>query len=181
MRRYLHCVKHITLQVDMSKVNLESMKGWIAKEINSILGFEDDVLIDMIYNLLSLDEVLQALRDSFLESGSQAHWSHTDSLLRAQRYRVYRKAVVLAALCPKRSFRNPSRVRGAANGRAQEAEGTCTHISWILGKGSWDKGEDRIFDHRNQRDSVFFHVSWLTVDLPRKMLKSPRLLRKSRV
>lgn len=57
----------------MSKVNLESMKGWIAKEINSILGFEDDVLIDMIYNLLSLDEVLQALRDSFLESGSQAH------------------------------------------------------------------------------------------------------------
>ena len=40
----------------MSKVNLESMKGWIAKEINSILGFEDDVLIDMIYNLLSLDE-----------------------------------------------------------------------------------------------------------------------------
>ena len=73
MRRYLHCVKRITLQVDMSKVNLESMKGWIAKEINSILGFEDDVLIDMIYNLLSLDEVPQALQDSFLESGSQAH------------------------------------------------------------------------------------------------------------
>lgn len=61
MKRYLHCAKHVTFQVDMSKVNLESMKGWIAKEINSILGFEDDVLIDMIYNLLSLDEVPQAL------------------------------------------------------------------------------------------------------------------------
>lgn len=49
----------------MSKVNLESMKGWIAKEINSILGFEDDVLIDMIYNLLSLDEVWQACQADF--------------------------------------------------------------------------------------------------------------------
>lgn len=49
----------------MSKVNLESMKGWIAKEINNILGFEDDVLIDMIYNLLALDEVRKVLYVDF--------------------------------------------------------------------------------------------------------------------
>lgn len=33
------------------------MKTWIAKEVVSIVGFEDDVLIDMIYNMLALDEV----------------------------------------------------------------------------------------------------------------------------
>ena len=38
-------------------MNLDIMKTWIAKEIVSILGFEDDVLIDMIYNMLALDEV----------------------------------------------------------------------------------------------------------------------------
>ena len=30
---------------------------WIAKEVNSILGFDDEVLIEMIFNMLSLDEV----------------------------------------------------------------------------------------------------------------------------
>ena len=38
-------------------MNLDVMKTWIAKEIVSILGFEDDVLIDMISNMLALDEV----------------------------------------------------------------------------------------------------------------------------
>lgn len=65
MKRYLHCDNHTNFQVDMSKVNLESMKGWIAKEINNILGFEDDVLIDMIYNLLALDEVRKVLYVDF--------------------------------------------------------------------------------------------------------------------
>ena len=44
-------------QVDRKKVNLDVIKTWIAKEVNSILGFDDDVLIDMIFNMLSLDEV----------------------------------------------------------------------------------------------------------------------------
>ncbi|KAK8812989.1 hypothetical protein WA538_001860 [Blastocystis sp. DL] len=45
-------------KLDVKKVNLDIMKTWIAKEIVSILGFEDDVLIDMIYNMLALDETI---------------------------------------------------------------------------------------------------------------------------
>ena len=33
------------------------MKTWIAKEVVSKVGFEDEVLIDMIFNMLTLDEV----------------------------------------------------------------------------------------------------------------------------
>lgn len=53
------------------------MKTWIAKEIVSILGFEDDVLIDMIYNMLALDEVcdckLNASRRRSIRSISKSH------------------------------------------------------------------------------------------------------------
>ena len=41
----------------MKKVNLDIMKTWIAKEVVSKLGFEDEVLIDMIFNMLTLGEV----------------------------------------------------------------------------------------------------------------------------
>lgn len=53
------------------------MKTWIAKEIVSILGFEDDVLIDMIYNMLALDEVCDckwnASRRRSIRSISKSH------------------------------------------------------------------------------------------------------------
>ena len=61
----------------MKKVNLDIMKTWIAKEIVSILGFEDDVLIDMIYNMLALDEVCDckwnASRRRSIRSISKSH------------------------------------------------------------------------------------------------------------
>ena len=49
---------NIKWQLDISKVNLDIMKTWIGKEITEIMCYEDDVLIDMIYNMLALDEVI---------------------------------------------------------------------------------------------------------------------------
>ncbi|CAL5866136.1 uncharacterized protein PFLUO_LOCUS343 [Penicillium psychrofluorescens] len=39
-------------KVDMTKVNIEVMKKWIAKRISEILGNEDDVVIELCFNLL---------------------------------------------------------------------------------------------------------------------------------
>ncbi|KAI9845844.1 MAG: hypothetical protein M1837_004525 [Sclerophora amabilis] len=39
-------------KVDMNKVNLEVMKKWIAGKISEILGSEDDVVIELCFNLL---------------------------------------------------------------------------------------------------------------------------------
>ena len=38
-------------------MNLDVIKTWIAKEIISYLQFEDEMLIDMVYNMLEVDEV----------------------------------------------------------------------------------------------------------------------------
>ncbi|KAI9806835.1 MAG: Serine/arginine repetitive matrix protein 1 [Piccolia ochrophora] len=39
-------------KVDMQKVNLEVMKRWIAGKISEILGNEDDIVIELCFNLL---------------------------------------------------------------------------------------------------------------------------------
>ncbi|OAP56797.1 hypothetical protein AYL99_08909 [Fonsecaea erecta] len=39
-------------KVDMKKVNIEVMKKWIAGKISEILGSEDDVVIELCFNLL---------------------------------------------------------------------------------------------------------------------------------
>ncbi|KOC10972.1 PWI domain mRNA processing protein [Aspergillus flavus AF70] len=39
-------------KVDMTKVNIEVMKKWIAGKISEILGNEDDVVIELCFNLL---------------------------------------------------------------------------------------------------------------------------------
>ncbi|PWY70344.1 hypothetical protein BO94DRAFT_590259 [Aspergillus sclerotioniger CBS 115572] len=39
-------------KVDMNKVNIEVMKKWIAGKISEILGNEDDVVIELCFNLL---------------------------------------------------------------------------------------------------------------------------------
>ncbi|KAJ9500273.1 hypothetical protein LTR99_001476 [Exophiala xenobiotica] len=39
-------------KVDMKKVNIEVMKKWIAGKISGILGNEDDVVIELCFNLL---------------------------------------------------------------------------------------------------------------------------------
>ncbi|KAK2682908.1 PWI domain [Fusarium oxysporum f. sp. vasinfectum] len=39
-------------KVDMQKVNLQVMKKWIASKISDILGSEDDVVIELVFNLI---------------------------------------------------------------------------------------------------------------------------------
>ncbi|KAL9619717.1 MAG: hypothetical protein Q9204_008274 [Flavoplaca sp. TL-2023a] len=39
-------------KVDMKKVNVEVMKKWIAGKISEILGSEDDVVVELCFNLL---------------------------------------------------------------------------------------------------------------------------------
>jgi len=39
-------------QVDMSKINLDTIKPWICKRLTELLGFEDDVVIEFIFNQL---------------------------------------------------------------------------------------------------------------------------------
>ncbi len=36
----------------MSKVKLAVLKPWIAEKIGKYLGMEDDVVVEMVYNLL---------------------------------------------------------------------------------------------------------------------------------
>uniref|UniRef100_A0A4W4H701 Serine/arginine repetitive matrix protein 1 n=1 Tax=Electrophorus electricus TaxID=8005 RepID=A0A4W4H701_ELEEL len=39
-------------KVDMTKVNLEVIKPWITQRVTEILGFEDDVVIEFVFNQL---------------------------------------------------------------------------------------------------------------------------------
>ena len=41
-----------TFQVDMTKVNLDTIKPWVTRRITELLGFEDDVVIEFIFNQL---------------------------------------------------------------------------------------------------------------------------------
>lgn len=36
----------------MSKVNVDTIKPWIAQRITELLGIEDDVLVEFVYNQL---------------------------------------------------------------------------------------------------------------------------------
>uniref|UniRef100_A0A8C6X934 PWI domain-containing protein n=1 Tax=Naja naja TaxID=35670 RepID=A0A8C6X934_NAJNA len=45
-------------KVDMSKVNLEVIKPWITKRVTEILGFEDDVVIEFIFNQLEVKVII---------------------------------------------------------------------------------------------------------------------------
>ncbi|MEQ2199327.1 hypothetical protein XENOCAPTIV_010911 [Xenoophorus captivus] len=49
-RRAIH--EHVCADVDMTKVNLEVIKPWITQRVTEILGFEDDVVIEFIFNQL---------------------------------------------------------------------------------------------------------------------------------
>jgi serine/arginine repetitive matrix protein 1 len=39
-------------RVDKDKVNMDIMKKWIAQKITGILGDEDDVVVETIFNML---------------------------------------------------------------------------------------------------------------------------------
>lgn len=44
-------------QVDMEKVNLDTIKPWITKRVTELLGTEDDVLLEFIVNMLEKEKV----------------------------------------------------------------------------------------------------------------------------
>ena len=41
----------------MNKVNMDVVKPWITKRVTEILGFEDDVVIEFIFNLFEGNQV----------------------------------------------------------------------------------------------------------------------------
>jgi hypothetical protein len=44
----------------MSKVKLDVIKPWIAQKITEILGMEDDVVVEFVFNQLEAEKVLFA-------------------------------------------------------------------------------------------------------------------------
>jgi len=49
----------------MTKVNLEVIKPWITQRVTEVLGFEDDVVIEFIFNQLE-DKVMSLLCSCFV-------------------------------------------------------------------------------------------------------------------
>lgn len=45
---------HFNTKIDMTKVHLPSFKKWINNQVMDILKFEDDIVCDFIYGLLSV-------------------------------------------------------------------------------------------------------------------------------
>ena len=41
----------------MEKVSLDTIKPWITQRINELLGFEDDVVIEFVFNMLESHRV----------------------------------------------------------------------------------------------------------------------------
>ena len=154
MKRYLRGVERVTFQVDMSKVNLESMKGWIAKEINSILGFEDDVLIDMIYNLLSLDEVWQACQADFQKVDPKHIEVTLIPFLERSAIGFTEKLWSLLLSAQKDPLGIPQEFVEQRMEELKKQKVALLAFLRILGKGSPHEGENRFFDSREQSDRV---------------------------
>lgn len=50
-------MEFVSLQVDMTKVRLEVIKPWVTEKITTILGIEDDVVIEYVFNQLEAEKV----------------------------------------------------------------------------------------------------------------------------
>ncbi|KAJ3153773.1 hypothetical protein HDU86_005106 [Geranomyces michiganensis] len=63
-------------KVDMKKVNMTVIRPWVTAKIVEMVGFEDDVLIEFVFNLLEADKVdpraMQIEISGFLESNAPA-------------------------------------------------------------------------------------------------------------
>ncbi|KAB7506389.1 Serine/arginine repetitive matrix protein 1 [Armadillidium nasatum] len=46
----------LTKKVDMTKVKLEVIKPWVTEQITGILGMEDDVIVDYVFNQLDAEK-----------------------------------------------------------------------------------------------------------------------------
>ena len=54
-RKKIPFSKLFDIKVDMTKVVFRVMKPWIATQIELILGFEDDIVVNLIFNVLERD------------------------------------------------------------------------------------------------------------------------------
>jgi len=63
------------IPVDLSKVKIEVIKPWITKRVTEYLGFEDEVVINLIFNMLEKPPVdpkdLQINLTGFLEHNTK--------------------------------------------------------------------------------------------------------------
>lgn len=62
---------YIVLQVDMTKVRLEVVKPWVTEKITAILGMEDDVVIEYVFNQLEAEKVSVVGRGGGCPSGCE--------------------------------------------------------------------------------------------------------------
>lgn len=61
----------LSVPLDIQKVNLDVMRPWIAEKITTLLGFEDEILIEFIISLLEAKtdaKKIQIEITGFLES-----------------------------------------------------------------------------------------------------------------
>merc|ERR1719336_3393249 len=78
-----------SVKVNMEKVSLPVIKKWIAERILEILGFEDDILVQFVFNMLETAKkekqspdprVMQVQLTGFLERDAKAFteelWNH---------------------------------------------------------------------------------------------------------
>ena len=53
-------------KVDIEKVNIDLMKKWIANRITTILGDEDDIVVETCYNLVEQNQFVSSRSYSIL-------------------------------------------------------------------------------------------------------------------
>ena len=56
-------------KVDIEKVNIDLMKKWIANRITTILGDEDDIVVETCYNLVEQNQFVSAALSGILRHG----------------------------------------------------------------------------------------------------------------
>ena len=47
----------LSVKVDMSKVSLDTIKPWITQRVTQLLGVEDDIVVEFVFNLLEKKQV----------------------------------------------------------------------------------------------------------------------------
>ncbi|KAG0311559.1 hypothetical protein BGZ99_010078 [Dissophora globulifera] len=74
--RSMHFPSEFNQKIDMKKVNLKVIKGWMAQRISQFLGIEDEVVVEYASGMLEEDspdpKMMQINLQGFLERNSQA-------------------------------------------------------------------------------------------------------------
>ena len=64
--------ENIDVKIDMAKVTLDVLKPWITKRLHELLGIEDDVVIEFVFN--QLEEKVS--RIEWIQNWFASEWSH---------------------------------------------------------------------------------------------------------